>query len=253
MSPPEGSTGRARVFAVVSWGCSATNWLAQVLDRHPSVRCFHAVNGDVFRMTRTPRLDGMKYVELLNAQRLGYPVVGDVHGFTRTSIPSVQAELGDLFRCAVLVRDPLPRYRSQLALFEHGEWRRWAAKGRLWDIDYVKPIARAAGIKLSNDYEKMLVVHSACLLNVILEETQIAPVVRMEDITSSPESLGSLFTTLTAGKIDGAGVWAEEAVARPPVVKHARGDELTVHQLDVLERIVKPEAWAAYRQLGYDC
>jgi hypothetical protein len=251
---PDGSVSTGRVFAVESWGCAGTNWLTRALDGHPEIRCFHALNGDYARATRSPRLEGLDYVELLELQRLDYAVVGDVHGFARTSIEAVQAALGDRFRCVVLVRDPLPRYRSQLALFKHEDWRRWTPNGRLWDIDYVKPIAAAAGIDLpDDDYDQMLVVHAACMLNVILEERRLGPVVRMEDLVSSADALRSLARTLTAGEVSVDGFWADDAVARPPLRRHARGEELTAHELDVLERVVEPAAWALYRDLGYDC
>ena len=245
----------ARIFAVESWGSTGTHWLAHALDSHPQIRCFHAMNGTAWRMTGGRRLDGVEYAEMLAAQRLGYPVVGDVHGFARTSIAEVKRELGDLFRSAVLVRDPIARYRSQLGLFRHGEWRRWATNGRLWNIDYVKPIARDAGIELKDDYDQMLVVHAACMLNVILEELALGlgPVVRMEDVVSIPEVLLSLVSTLTADEVDSGRSWAEQAVGGQPLERHARGEALTPHELDVLERIVKPEAWEAYRRLGYSC
>jgi hypothetical protein len=31
-------------FAVVSWGCAATSWLARVLNGHPDIYCVHAAN-----------------------------------------------------------------------------------------------------------------------------------------------------------------------------------------------------------------
>jgi hypothetical protein len=240
-----------RIFGVESWGCAATHWLAHALDSHPELRCFHNTGGQIFRQVGGTRLDGLEYARFLQTQRLGYRVVGDVHGFSRTAIPDVQRELGDLFRCAVLVRDPVPRYRSELALFRHAEWRVNDAS-RPWNLDYVKPIAQEAGIKLNgNDYDACLVVHAACMLNVILEERELGPVYRMEDVVSEPDALCSLLETVTAGAVEIDRSWAEAAVARPRLASHSRGDDLSPAELDVLERIVKPEAWQAYRELGY--
>jgi hypothetical protein len=247
------SSGRVRLFAVESWGSAGTHWLAHALDTHPQIRCFHAVNGTASLMSGSRRLDGVEYARLLRAHRLGYPVVGDVHGFARTSIEEVKREFGDRFRAAVLVRDPIPRYRSQLALFRTGHWRKWTTNGRLWDIDYVKPIARSAGINLRDNYDEMLVVHAACMLNVILEERDLGPIFRMEDVVSDPDVLRTLVTTLTAGEVEAGAEWAAHAVTLPPLARHAGGEELTARDLDVLERVVKPDAWAAYRLLGYRC
>jgi hypothetical protein len=99
----------------------------------------------------------------------------------------------------------------------------------------------------------MLVVHAACMLNVILEERPLGPVVRMEDLVSRPEALQKLVATLSGGTIAAAAAWAQRAVSEPPLARHSSGEGFTRYELDALERVVKPEAWAEYRELGYDC
>ncbi len=71
-----------------------------------------------------------------------------------------------------------------------------------WNLDYVLPVAREAGIEIdAGDYAARLVVHAACMLNVILEEQELGPIVRMEDVVSDPGALVSLVSFLTAGTI----------------------------------------------------
>jgi hypothetical protein len=246
------ATEPLRIFAVVSWGCAGTHWLAEALDSHPELRCFHNLNGKIARVGGG-RLDGVDYARLLETQDLGHRAVGDVHGFARTTMAEVREAFGDRFRCAILVRDPLPRFRSQLALFrENG---RKTGGRRPWDIEYVKPLARAAGIERApDDYEAWLVVHGANMLNMILEEREIAPVVRMEDVVADPDALSSLVSALTGGAVAADRAWASRAVSRPRVFSHANDrTELSAEEQDVLERMVKPATWQAYRELGYAC
>jgi hypothetical protein len=244
--------GRPRVFAVVSWGCCATHWLAQVLDRHPDVRCFHALNANISRVGGSA-LEPVAYARLLRNQALGYRAAGDVHGIPRMSVDEVQQSLGNEFRCAALIRDPLPRFRSILGIFKEGAWRTRSGPPP-WDVEYVKASGREAGIDLGDDdYEGWLVVHGANMLNEIVYERRIGPVYRMEDVVSSPEVLCSLVSHLTAGEVQPDRGWADQMIVRPSVFGHSRGGEPTQADLDVLERIVWPEAWEAYRELGYAC
>jgi hypothetical protein len=238
------------VFAVLSWGSTATHWLAHVLDGHPEIRCFHHLNGQIAKDPLNDKLNGVAYVELLERLALGYPVVGDVHGFGWRTIPAVQEALGDRFHCAVLVRDPLARYRSMLGLYRYGDWRSGARPQR-WNIDYVKPIAHAAGLDYDDDdYESWLVVHGAYMLNEILDERALGPVFRMEDVVASPDALLSLAAAVTGSTEFQDRAWATRSLAVPSTDHHAR-EELDERELDVLGRMVKPEAWQEYRRLGY--
>jgi hypothetical protein len=246
------SADRLRIFAVVSWGCAATHWLAQALDSHPELRCFQNLNGKIARVGGG-KLNGVDYARLLATQGLGHTAVGDVHGFARDTIPEIRRSFGDRFECAVLVRDPLPRYRSQLAHFRNSNWQKKGS--RPWEVDYLKLRARRAGLRIGkDDYASWLFVHGANMLNMILEERKVGPVVRMEDLVSSPDALCSLVSMLTGGGVEPSLDWAAQAVSQPRVLPHAKGgDTLSEGELDVLDRIVRPEAWQAYRELGYAC
>jgi hypothetical protein len=245
---------KARLFAVVSWGCAGTHWLSETLDLHPQIRCFQNLNGKIARAGGT-KIDGVEYAGLLESVSASYAAVGDVHGFDRRTIPLVQEAYGDWFRCAVLVREPVSRYRSQLALFRRHLERHSSSEtaARRWNVKYVMEYARSVGVdRDEDDYAGWLVAHGANMLNAILDERALAPVIRMEDLVSSPSSLLELTSLLTGGSVEADADWAAEATSGPARSAHAAdGDALTDEELEVARRIVRPEAWQAYRELGY--
>jgi hypothetical protein len=57
-------TRHSQLFAVVSWGCAATKWLAKVLNSHPEILCFHAGNGAV--ATFHSSMNSLQYFRVLS-------------------------------------------------------------------------------------------------------------------------------------------------------------------------------------------
>src|SRR4029450_3655043 len=194
------------------------------------------------------RLDGLAYLRVLRMQSVGYLAAGDVHGVNRMEIPALRTALGDMFGCAVLVREPLARLRSQLALFRQHDFKGWG------DLQYVESIAESAGVApASLTIEQRHFIHGASMLNAILEEREIARVFRSEDLTSDPGMLCDLVTELTRGSVSSAPQWAESAMTIRPANRHAPASAsmLNEWEINVLRSCVKPEAWNAYRALGY--
>ena len=239
------------VFAVISWGCAATGWVARVLNSHPDIFCMHAANvfWQKYGYPESERLDGVAYLRVVFTMANSYLAAGDVHGISRHHVPAIRDAFGDHFRCAVLVRDPLPRIRSQLALFE--AFRQFPA----WDLEYIKETIDRHGIILpSEDPQDAMFVHAANMLNAIVEEQELGAVFRSEDITSSPDALADFINVLTNGKVCLDRDWLEQAVRQPRVSQHADDNsewELDPWQFDALRKVVWPEAWEAYEKLGY--
>jgi hypothetical protein len=239
-----------RVFTVISWGCAATDWTARVLNSHPEIFCLHTGNLRLQQLAypALPRLDGVAYLRLVASLGAGYAVAGDVHGMDRRHLPELREAFGDALACAVLVRDPLPRVRSQMAVFD--EFRGFS----IWDLDPVTRLAEAAGVTLPpGDVRSRMFVHAANMLNAIVEEREVGPVFRTEDITSVPDRLAAFITTLTAGTVPLGREWLQGVIARPRTNRHHEGGEheWTSWEIDVLRSVVRPEAWAAYVDLGY--
>lgn len=242
--------GPMRVFAVISWGCAATKWAARVLNSHPDVLCMHAANTfwDRFGSSTSERLDGLPYLRVVFTMANGYKAAGDVHGISRHHIPAIRQAFGDHFRCAVLVREPIARIQSQMALFD--SFRGYPA----WDLAYVNDIIANRGVELpSGDAKNVMFVHATNMLNAIVEEQELGPLFRSEKITSNPDELAEFINVLTAGQVSLSQDWLEQAVRQPRVNQHVQDarPELEGWQLDVLRKVVQPEAWEAYEKLGY--
>jgi hypothetical protein len=235
-----------RVFAVISWGCAATTWIARALNAHPDIYATH-------RMTSVSRLTGVKleaaeYLDLLAMESFAYVAVGDVHSISSTDVPALNEMFGDRFRAAVVVREPYRRYRSTRAM------QRKLAHTGFWDHEHLHEPARAAGLDIADDdTDAWFAVGAANLLNMVTAEDPGCPIYRSEDLVSDPATLVRFVRHLSGGRVHPTAEWARTEVRREPVHSHARaGDELTARDHEIIQRIVRPEAWAAYRRLGYD-
>ncbi|WP_420963324.1 hypothetical protein [Brucella sp. IR073] len=234
-------------FAVVSWGCAATHWLAWALNAHPDIFCEHHVNPLMTGLDIISRpLDGLEYLRLLLIDKHSYKAVGDVHGIARHEINALRETLGDDFGCAILVREPLARVRSQLARFSY--------QGGANNSDYVDSLAAAADLDPQALTTKQLDrLHGINMLNAIIEEEATgARIFRMEDITRDPSAFTDLVTEITKGKIACDSSWVETVLNRPrPNVHGPTPVELDDWTMTMLGRVVKKEAWAIYAKLGY--
>src|SRR5208282_3966858 len=123
--------GSERLFAVVSWGAAATQWLSRTLNDCPGVYCAHASNLLWTRFAGAQPLNGADYLRLIGVLGAGNKAAGDVHGISRHDVPAIREALGDRFRAIVLTRDPLHRLASQLAVFSRD------APTQHWNVDYL--------------------------------------------------------------------------------------------------------------------
>ena len=237
-----------RLFAVVTWGCAATDWLAYSLNECPGIFCLHAANYLWNKFAGAGWLSGLDYLEVVGMQGHAAIAAGDVHGVSRADIPEITRKYGDSFRAAVVVRDPLPRLRSQLGLF-----KRYGQFGG-WDLTYLQSMFPEVIDRLpTGSHEEPLFLHGVNMLNAIVEEVAVGPVFRMEDITTDRQRLAEMIRHLTGGAVEPAEHWLQSAVASRGTNPHtSKGSEFPGWQLDVLRRVVRPEAVELYRQLGYN-
>ena len=242
----------AQCFAVVSWGCAATSWLAKQLNAHPEIFCVHASNAFWKQLGGAPELSAVDYVKLLACQGYAHRAAGDVHGIAAGDVASVRDAFGERFGCAVVVREPLPRLLSQMGLFDK------LGYSRGWDVGYVNAFVEGK-VRLPNqDYQTKLFVHGVNLLNNVLAEREVAPIHRCEDLTSDARALGEFVNVITRGRVAPDSEWAREVVESAPLNSHAARDRSRLEdafedwQIEVIRKCVEPETWEAYRELGYE-
>jgi hypothetical protein len=238
-------TAHARLFAVISWGCAATRWLAKILNSHPEIFCVHALRD----YWLGARLDDVTYLQILASQADVYRAGGDVHGIKGANIPWLRQVFGQRLQAVVVVRDPAPRLYSQLALFAR-------AQGLpLWDTSEARQLIEQHGLRLpTGTYDEELFVLGVHRLNAIVEEQEVGTVYRCEDLTANPEILGYCIEEITRGVISPTQDWLEWAVGCGPINAHRsemQSPPLAEWQLAIIHKLVTPQAWALYTQLGY--
>jgi hypothetical protein len=238
------------LFCVVSWGCAATQWLANTLNAHPDIYCVHCANQFWERLAGARSLDGWAYLRILGCESPASRACGDVHGVSRETIPDLRHKLGERFNCAILVREPLARLRSQMALFET-----FPVKSA-WNVDGVRKFTDN-GVRLPHDtIVNRLFLHGANMLNNILLEEPLAPVWRSEDLTTNGMMLVRFIEELTRGHVQPELEWAERVARRAPSNRHrahnAKPREFEHWQIEAVKKIVEPRAWELYENLGYN-
>jgi hypothetical protein len=167
----------------------------------------------------------------------------------RALIPECRRIFGKQFNAAVVVREPLSRIRSQIALHRDFEGL------RVFNLDYLDAILDRTGIGVApGDYQARLFVHAANMLNAVLDEREVGKIYRSEDLTSDPGELGEFVEEITHGKVSPDSEWLNSALETKKVNVHAGRyplRELDDWQIDVIRKVVDPRAWDAYESLGY--
>ena len=239
-----------QLFYVVSWGCAATAWLARVLNHHPDIYCVHAANHHWYVLGNGEKVDGARYVHIIGSQGHAHIAAGGVHGMDRALIPECRRVFGHKFNAAVVVREPISRMRSQIALHRDFEGL------QVFDLSYLDAVLERTGIAVeSGDYKSRLFVHAANMLNAVLEEREVGKIYRSEDLTSDGEVLGEFVEEITRGKVSPDSGWLKAALETKKVNVHAGRyppRESDDRQIDVIRRVVDPRAWDAYESLGYE-
>jgi hypothetical protein len=244
------SYGLAQLFAVISWGSAATAWLSRVLNSHPDIFCVHASNTFWHVLGGYEKLDGVSYLRIVGSQGHAHIAAGDVHGVSRYQVPDLRRCFGNLFNAVVVVREPLARLRSQLALFEE-----YKSQNDAWDLTYVDNLVERHSLALpADDFTHRAFIHGANMLNAILEEREVGRIYRAEDLTANAWILGDFIVEITRAKITPTSEWLKAATQTQPVNAHAGHLEVTQFtdwQLDTIRKVVYPSSWQMYAELGY--
>ena len=243
----------SHLFSRSSPGVRCHGLVGKGFNLHFGILCFHHADLYWERHAGLPRLDTLRYLRFIGVSTARrFNACGDVHGVPIEAVDDLRASLGLQFNCAILVREPLPRLRSQMALFE--SYLNSPFK-RAWEIDYVQNFIDR-GVRLPRDnIRNRLFLHGVNMLNNITKEEAVAPIWRCEDITSDLlAALTRFVEELTRGHIQVEAEWAERAVRRPPTNSHCKAGaqrEFEAWQIEAINRIVKPQAWWIYERLGY--
>jgi hypothetical protein len=194
-------------------------------------------------------LDGLTYLRIIGSQGNTCIAAGDVHGISRHQIPELRRTLGHGFNAAVVVRDPLPRLDSQLALFRRFQ------DYEVWDLDYVDAVISRSGIVLqADDYRTRFFVHAANMLNEILGEVELGTVYRSEDLTSRVDVVGAFVEDITRGRVSPDSAWLQSVIQIGKINVHASPRQhrpLSDWQMYVIGKVVDRRSWEIYESLGY--
>jgi hypothetical protein len=209
----------------------------------------HAANHHWHVLGNCEKLDGARYLRIIGSQGHAHVAAGGVHGISRHLVPECRRIFGNQFNAAVVVREPLARIRSQMALHRDFEGL------QVFDLGYLDAILDRTGIALEpGDYQSRLFVHAANMLNAVLEEREVGRIYRCEDLTSDTDMLGEFVDQITRGKVSPDFQWLNSALETKRVNVHAGrypSHELDDWQVDVIRRVVVPQAWDLYEGLGY--
>jgi hypothetical protein len=234
-----------QLFAVVSWGCAATTWLAKVLNSHPEIMCLHAGNNTVGNFHSS--MDSLRYFRVLSVLGFEYKAAGDVHGLPRSEVPKLKEAFGARFNFVIVVREPLARLRSIMALHEK-------LRGmNVWNLSYLDPLIEAKNIAAHSEKAKMF-VHAANMLNAITEEISLGTIYKAEDLTTNPNTLDTLIAEISGGRVETDPGWIETCFKLRQVNPHAKSEGLALNdwEIEVVRAVTRPESWRLYEELGYD-
>ncbi len=235
------------IFAVSSWGCAGSKWLANVLNDCPGILCLHEATSYWRRLAGARNVSGVEYLRLLASLGSAATAAGDVNSVTRHELTDAERVFGERFRGMILVRDPLPRLRSVIAMFDG------LLEARLWDVSYIEAkFPSAVSLLPTGSYAERLFVHGVNMLNAVLDEIGRSEIIRMEDVTTRPDALIQLVDYLTAGSVTPPETWASAAVVSSKVNRHTKAEfGFAPWQRRVIESVFDPAAISAYRSLGY--
>jgi hypothetical protein len=237
-------TQHNQLFAVVSWGCAATKWLAKVLNSHPEILCLHAGNQAVARFHSS--MDSLQYLRVLSILGHGYKAMGDVHGLPRTEISKLKDVFGTRLNVVIVVREPIARLRSQMELFE-------SLRGLdVWALNYLDRLIEEKNITADSEDSRMF-VHAANMLNAVTEEISYGTIYKAEDLTSDSNRLASLVAEIGRGQIEASREWLEQCLGLEKVNPHAKRETRALRdwEIDIVRAVVSPESWKIYQELGY--
>ena len=170
------------LFVVVSWGCTATKWLASVLNAHPDIFAVHHMRSHLRMVVpETDALSDYEYLRMLRQLGAGHLLAGDIHGIPIGTVPALTGWFGDRIRTAAVVRHPEKRLLSQVRLFEEFAYSEqvWGAMDYLESLNGFEQVAH-----LAVGRKKRCFAHAVYMLNNVIQEAQCCRIFRSEDLTT---------------------------------------------------------------------
>lgn len=210
-----------RLFAVLGWGCSGSKWLSRVLNDLPGVFCIHEGRPVWELFGNAKALDAVDYLKMVGLLGSASGAAGDVNSISPYSIGELNNAFGDQFSAIALTRDPFDRLWSELELM------------RRYNVG-------------SGDSERIEV--GARMLNTIVEEASVAPVVRIEDLDGASVLRQTAFLLTDVAPTD---AWVERSLKIPPVNHRAPEGHFTPQQRLQIIHTMSALARDLYARLGY--
>jgi len=254
---PQKTWQAQNLFAIITWGSTATSWISKVLNHHPEIFCVHEL-ASILSQSKLfssndfwDKFDPIDFIKII--ARLGgkFTVRGDVHSLRPDYIPSLKEFFGKKFSSVVIEREPISRLKSTISNFNY------KLPHQFYDIEYVDKIISRKKIDLPKfDYEHKLFVHGVNLLNTIEQEVNnnCGKMFRMEDLISDTKYLKSLVEEISSGELSADDELLYKMIKTPPTNIRASKEEIEFEnwQIDVIKKVVDEKAWELYSELGYD-
>ena len=250
------SASEPRLFSVISWGASGSQWLVRLLNAHPDVLCLHHLRGHWAFILDEPPVANLTYLRVVERQGRAYRLAGDVHGVDPHDLDAARREFGSRLRVACMSRHPVPRIASQLGVLHQRGFASYGLSPRR--LRHSLPRGLRAAF---DDEEKLFFVHVMGLVNRIRLETQLGPVFTLERLSGEVEAVHELLDHLSAGEL----TFPEEVLERlwaRPLNPHASPDQprdpkdafarWPSWQREAFATLLEPEARALYESLGFD-
>lgn len=224
---PTVRTDRQYLFCLPASPCTASGWLARLLNSHPDVFCSHDL-GNRARWAiepvgpfAAPELAGDSTLGFLLSLLLqtGYHACGDVNGVALADWQRVAPRLPELWqhyrevfaldapadlapRSALLLRHPVLQADSY-ARIEAANWRAGRRAEAIGEAA-LRERARQAGFDWRDDDAERWAFLAACEWLAMRSITLLGAGIdlfRTEDLTGDPEAVGDLMAHLTDGEL----------------------------------------------------
>jgi len=255
---PQSEWQKANLFALITYGSTATSWISKVLNHHPKIFCVHEL---AFVLDQSKlfssndfwdKFDPIDYMKIV-ARTSHHEVKGDVHSFRPEDIPQLKEYFGKNFTSVVIEREPISRLKSTMVMHDSD-----ISKGyKFYDMRYIDyTILRKKKIHLpESNYTNKLFVKAVNALNIIEDEVNYdcGTMYRMEDLISDPKYLKLLIEEISSGGLSADDDLLDRMIKTSPTNLRASKEEIEFEdwQIDVIKNVVSDKSWKLYSELGY--
>jgi hypothetical protein len=254
---PQETWQKRNLFAVITWGSTATSWISKILNHHPEIFCVHelAMILDQSKLYASndlwAKFDPIDFMKIIARLSVHYKVGGDVHSLRTEDVPPLREFFGERFSSVVIEREPISRLKSTISMYNKRK------QYKLFNIQYVDDIISRNKVSLPKfDYEHKLFVHGVNLLNIIEQEINhnCGKIFRMEDLISDTKQLKLLIEEISSGELSADNDLLNKMIKTYPTNQRASKEKIEFEdwQIDVIKLVVSNKAWDLYSKVGYD-